>query len=107
LVTLKYRKKPNAPIGRPSRNFAPDYGQLEFSQGQLKFPMAGKANTIQVRDGLYGERSAGKAALSTGRAEVFVRVGGGEGGHGPEDSAKVPTESAHAKRDAKEARYCL
>ena len=33
-----------------------DYGQLEFSQGQLKVPKARAAKAIQVGDDLYGER---------------------------------------------------
>ncbi len=65
-----------------------DYGQLEFSQGQLKVPVARAAKAIQVGDDLYGERSAGKATLAAGRAEVGVRDCSGESGDGPEDSAQ-------------------
>ena len=57
------------------------------ARGQLEFPLARKAKAIQVGDGLYGERSAGKATLAAGRTEDAVGDCVSEGGHGPEDSA--------------------
>src|SRR3954453_7687781 len=66
-------------------------------QGQLKLPSAREGEAIQVGDDLYGERSAGKATLAAGRAEVVVGDCVSEGGHGPEDSAEIPAGSTPAE----------
>src|SRR3954452_10214580 len=72
-------------------------------QGQLKLPSAREGKAIQVGDDLYGERSAGKATLAAGRAEVVVGDCVSEGGHGSEDSAEIPAGSTAAERDATKA----
>jgi hypothetical protein len=49
---------------------------------------------------LYGEQSAGGAAVAADADGVDAGVGSGQGGHGCQDSAEIPARPAPAKRDA-------
>ena len=51
---------------------------------------------------LYGERSAGEAAVAAD-TEGIAGDRGSKGGHGPENGAEIPAGSKTAERDATKA----
>jgi hypothetical protein len=64
---------------------------------RLKFPATAERKGYKSKD-LYGERSAGKAAVAMG-ADVIFGSRCSKGGHGPEDSTKIPASATAAERD--------
>jgi hypothetical protein len=80
----------------------PDDGQLEFRRGQLEFPSHRRATAIQVGNDLYGDGSAGEAAMAAD-AEGVAGGCGSKSGDGPEDGTEVPARSKTAERDATKA----
>jgi len=74
-----------------------DRRQLDFSPATIKVPGVAVRKPYKSED-LYGERSAGKAALAAGSGEIVVGSRRSQGGHGPKDGAEVPAGSAAAER---------